>query len=453
MEYLLPLYVNAADESPLLASTAATAMACFSQTPGRTMLMCEARKMYVSAVALTQKAISDPVEVKSDLTLMAVMLLGLFESFMASEDTFESWGHHANGAVAIVKLRGKEMLNNPVSAKLFWDVRTQMVIGQVARCKPVEDIFYEFDGWKYLPEDDCFGVANRLTIVTMQVPAMREVAMRILRGPMDWAIAREIVTLMEDAQRVDRELAAWSLDVPDLWRFKRLGLCKPMDDPITAQVYPGSIHGYQDIWTARHWNIYRSYRILCQAIILNCLERLIPATKIASTDEYRRTATISQNMVDDICASVPFHLGFPALTYDMKDDTSSDNSRDHSRDDNDLPRAKLFQPARFKDAQATGGYSLFWELFVAANVVVIPEAQRTWIMNRIRYIGAKYGLTQATVLASQGLQRLQGARSASFVDFAPLRDGWWEQTGGVHWRRFLDHEDGWVVDMWQGPQG
>ncbi|MCJ1250290.1 hypothetical protein MMC30_007516 [Trapelia coarctata] len=442
MEFLLPLYINADSDSPLLASTSATALACFSKTPGRKMLMSQARKMYVSAVALTQKAISDPVEVKSDVTLMAVMLLGLFESFTANEDTSESWGHHTDGAVAIVKHRGKEMLSNPVSAKLFCDVRTQMIIGQVARCKPVEQIFYEFNDWKILPEDDCLGFANRLTIITMQVPALRATAIRILRGPMNWTIAREIVTLKEDAERVDRELAAWSLEVPDLWKFRELDRFERTDDPNTAEFHPGPIHCYNDIWTARKWNIYRSYRILCQAIILNCLERLIPTSTIASTDEYRRTAAISRSMVDDICASVPFHLGFPAPMYDIEYKASPNNLKDYSRDDHDLPKNKYFHTARYKDAQALGGYYLIWELLVAANVIIIDGAQRDWIMNRLRHIGAKYGLNQATMLAAQRLQRLGDNRSVSLVDFAPPHDAVWEHTGGRHWREFLSHEEG-----------
>ena len=453
MEFLLPLYIKAAEESPLLASTAATALACFSKTPGRKMLMSEARKMYVSAVALTQKAISDPVEVKSDLTLMAVMLLGLFESFTTNEDTFESCGHHADGAVAIVKHRGKEMLDNPVSLRLFCDVRTQMVIGQVARCKPVEDIFYEFDGWKISPEDDCLGVANRLTIITMRVPALRCTAMRILRGPMNWAIGREIVTLMEDAQRVDRDLAAWSLEVPDSWKYKTLGLCKQTDEPNTAELHPGPIHGYNDIWTARHWNVYRSYRILCQAIILNCLERLIPTSEIASSDVYRRTAATLQKMVDDICASVPYHLGFPAPIYDLEINTSPYNFQDWSKDDYDPPTDNFFRTARYRHAPATGGYFLIWELFVAADVIVIPKTQRDWVVNRLRHIGAKYGLSQATVLARQGLRKLENGRSLSLTDFAPPHDIMWEQTGGVHWREILRHEDEWGVDTWQHPEG
>ena len=451
MEFMLPLYINADLDSPLLPSTSATALACFSKTPGRTMLMSQARKMYVSAVALTQKAICDPVEVKSDVTLMAVMLLGLFESFTANEDAFEGWGHHADGAVAIVKHRGKEMLNNPVSAKLFYDVRTQMIIGQVARCKPVEQIFYEFNDWELSQQDGCLDVGNQLTVITMQVPALRATARRILRGPMNWTIAREIVTLKEDAERIDRELAAWSSEVPATWKYKELGRCGRMDDPNTAEIYPGPIHCYNDIWTARKWNIYRSYRILCQAIIFNCLERLIPASEIAFTHEYRRSTTISQRMVDDMCASVPFHLGFPAPMYELENMSSSNYSEEYSRDDNDPPKHRHSRTARHKDVQALGGYYLIWGLFVAANVVIISKTQRDWILNRLRHIGAKYGLNQATVFARQGLQRLEDGRNVSLVDFAPPHDEVWEQAGGRHWRRFLSHERD--IDMWQHPEG
>ena len=77
LEYLLPVYFDAAPQSPLFAALSATALAAFSNRPGRKTLMYNAQKMYLTAVALIQKAVADPIEAKMDTTIVSVLLLGI----------------------------------------------------------------------------------------------------------------------------------------------------------------------------------------------------------------------------------------------------------------------------------------------------------------------------------------------------------------------------------------
>jgi hypothetical protein len=49
-------------------------------------------------------------------------------------------------------------------------------------------------------------------------------------------------------------------------------------------------------------------------------------------------------------------------------------------------------------AEAFGGYSLVWPLFVAANADTVPQAQRDWLFGRLSVIGSKFGLSSAQVL-------------------------------------------------------
>ena len=49
------------------------------------------------------------------------------QSITATPETLPKWGLHTDGAIALIKMRGKEQLENPDSRNLFTAVRTQMV--------------------------------------------------------------------------------------------------------------------------------------------------------------------------------------------------------------------------------------------------------------------------------------------------------------------------------------
>lgn len=49
-------------------------------------------------------------------------------------------------------------------------------------------------------------------------------------------------------------------------------------------------------------------------------------------------------------------------------------------------------------AEAFGGYSLVWPLYVAANAETVPQRQRDWLSGRLFIIGSKFGLSSAQVL-------------------------------------------------------
>lgn len=49
-------------------------------------------------------------------------------------------------------------------------------------------------------------------------------------------------------------------------------------------------------------------------------------------------------------------------------------------------------------AEAFGGYSLVWPLYVAANAESVPQRQRDWLSHRLYVIGTHFGLSSAQVL-------------------------------------------------------
>jgi hypothetical protein len=79
LEYLLPLYRSSGPDCHLSLAVSAVAIASFGSRPDAKALLRHARQRYGKALCLTNAALRDPIDVKTDSTLMAVMLLGLYE--------------------------------------------------------------------------------------------------------------------------------------------------------------------------------------------------------------------------------------------------------------------------------------------------------------------------------------------------------------------------------------
>ena len=82
---------------------------------------------YTKALSSTYMALRDPALAKHDETLAAILLLGLFENISAKQLGMLAWGSHIEGAIQLVKARGKQQLQTQTGLLLFIAVRTQMV--------------------------------------------------------------------------------------------------------------------------------------------------------------------------------------------------------------------------------------------------------------------------------------------------------------------------------------
>lgn len=79
LEHLLPLYQKAGSQSPVCLATSAVALAISGGSPHRRSDQQLGRTVFGKALQRTSKAIRHPVESLEDETLMAVLLLGLYE--------------------------------------------------------------------------------------------------------------------------------------------------------------------------------------------------------------------------------------------------------------------------------------------------------------------------------------------------------------------------------------
>lgn len=87
----------------------------------------EAVGQYTKALKAINVALQTPAHQKTDQTLAAILMLGFFETIASEKTNAMAWYSHIDGAVQLVKMRGKKQLRTKIGHSLFCCVRTQMV--------------------------------------------------------------------------------------------------------------------------------------------------------------------------------------------------------------------------------------------------------------------------------------------------------------------------------------
>lgn len=168
--------------------------------------------------------------------------------------------------------------------------------------------------------------------------------------------------LISQAKTVDSNLAAWLEIIPSSWLPKRVA---GESVPLTvrgAGMYDDHCDIYPDILVATTWNEWRAARLK----VLALLARHQPGEQV--------TANI-QGLVDDICASLPFHLG------DRTEMTPIYFARSlyPSAEGQPLPQG------HHQNASAFGGWYLYAPLKQITNVsMYLREGQLEWVLGQLK---------------------------------------------------------------------
>ena len=263
----------------------------------------------------------------------------------------------------------------------------------VARSRPLDDLCTGFD---WLTEADLVdNEFNRLSMLYVGVPTLRAQLDRVLAEDGSPGKEAEVLQLLVEAKALDLRLKGWYDFLPDLWRPRSVAsLSGILDDSETAEVWPGLIHVYTNLFIASVVNNYRAIRIFTHSIVVRCLDWLAAANNLlGQVADYDQSFYVLRQMTDDICSSVPYHLGY---RLSEKKTTSSSASEE-------------------KAAEAVGGYLLIYPLFVTSCIECVPEEQKTWIRGRMRALASKYGLNQAAHLSQRRISNLARKHISPFA--------------------------------------
>ncbi|POR37839.1 Uncharacterized protein TPAR_01972 [Tolypocladium paradoxum] len=323
----------------------------------------EAYRLYNNSIRHLKSDLNDPVRVKLDHTLVAVMLMGTFEAIASGDaESMKSFAHHTLAAALCIEMRGPCQFRTASSVKMFLQMRRIIVQTCHQLQEPIPYALRRWSSWVESLQSEAESASNRFSEINERLAIARaDIKRKGICSPS--AIATRLL-------RIDGELETWRRDLPASWVYKSYRDLRSTGS--LDRGFTGWYDMYPDLWIASAWNNYRTVRLLIH-------ETIIKATiKYGAVDENPNldvSMAVLQTMTRDICNSVICHLGGPQL----HDPTGSQGG---------ISRA------------IPGGYMLMWPLFLSGMLRTTPMDQRRWIAAELRKIGVGMGLRLAISMAT-----------------------------------------------------
>ncbi|KIW15322.1 hypothetical protein PV08_05367 [Exophiala spinifera] len=302
IEHILPLYLNAPVNSALVQSVHAVAINVTQMWVSRNMDSYLARETYASAVSLLKTALADPVESKSDDTLAAVFLLDFYDSLNKRFVGFIDNGTHQQGAVALLRHRGKENFKTPTSQRLLTALRSRHISFAMQAGQKValnEDL---------LAEETAVLPSAKLDLINAELADLHVVAAEGAQA-MNMTLVEFYETILRKALAIDKKLQAWREALPKSWLPVAVPSSELHPSIRAAGVYGDTVDVYSSLTVSHVNNASRSSHVGALRLMALCKQELeaLGVDVDPRLDSHLKSRT--QEITDRFCASLPYHLG------------------------------------------------------------------------------------------------------------------------------------------------
>ncbi|KKY32028.1 putative negative acting factor [Diaporthe ampelina] len=403
LDFLFPLLANEPPgrDHPLPLAFSATAMIAFAARQKVPDLLPRAEATYLRALEATFQAIGDPKKARDNSTLACVTLLTTFEQLRPSRPSYqkaEAFGSHLDGAVALLKMRGKDVFQTVVGRKIFLILRSLLspnapgrlltrsprppqVSRSICYATPLEpDLYHLTDSFEQDPSQ------HRFAELSLRAADLRVHVERLLGGwglghaPLQHAPPREAVeALLREADALEADYAAHVSGLPIAWKGMTVRCMTRADPAIMGGIaYVGRVDAYIDMFICYILNWARAARLYVRNTALRCRAWLLgPEGDYRAGPEYAASRALCEALIADIVASVPYVFG--------------------------AARAGPAHAGRYQPPSLAGVFCM-WPVFAAASSDFASETQRTFMKRTLKYISDEMGIGQAAILATYNLR-------------------------------------------------
>ncbi|OAP59194.1 hypothetical protein AYL99_06492 [Fonsecaea erecta] len=302
IEYILPIYLNTAPSSALAEAINASAINITSMWMNRYVDSYRAREAYAKAVTSLKLLLQDPIEAKADETLATVFMLDFYDSLNRRFVHFVDTGTHQQGAVALLKHRGRDSFNTPLSQRLFNAMRSRHINYSLQFGKRVE-----LDP-ELLTDETAVLPSAKLDLLNVELADLLVLARD---GPeaAGLSLADFYRVILDRALSLEKRLQAWVDALPKSWQPVSIPASELHHSIRDAGVYEGMCDVYSSLAVSHVNNAARSSQIGAIRLITRC-SRGLNELGIAVDPQIEPYVDLRvQEVVDRFCASVPFHLG------------------------------------------------------------------------------------------------------------------------------------------------
>ncbi|KAL5414866.1 hypothetical protein PMIN03_003001 [Paraphaeosphaeria minitans] len=412
----------------------------------------EATSWYLDSLKMTNKALIKPSEAKSDHTLLATMLLSVFES-THNEFTFQGWLQHVQGSASLVQMRGLSQFQTPAGRRMYLQtvgLLAMKCMGMgIALPRFVHDMNKEVEKW-----EDGHDPGSRFFHVHIKVIDFR--ADILNRELTDF---REIV---DRAMEIDKKAMEMFDAVDSDWNY----IVETCNEG-TPGVFGKEYHIYPHLAAAQTWNWLRYIRIYIHDILRNALMAGFSSTPpVFVGRRYMELLNDSietlYKMQSDIFASMPQYLhDTPKVPPTWSDSThvwrpqSALSHKSLPPSPPSPPSIYTLSPSPFPSPTGTsmgamkwgapttpiapsgspktfisnfvqhptasinpefrtpatpgeqlpivrvsGGYSSLWALYIAGSTPIASSESQVFVLSSLERVASEFGINQARVFAS-----------------------------------------------------
>ncbi|KAH8687303.1 hypothetical protein BGZ60DRAFT_5625 [Tricladium varicosporioides] len=386
MDFVVPAYFQSKLDSTLRMSVMAVASSLFTAWLGRNPDSPLTRSFYLRALSTMKEQLTRSDTCSNDEMLMSVLLLQLYETLIstAKGQRASSPKAHLKGALALIKHRGVVGFENEMSQGLLFNVRGQIIEDYFRASLPMSEDVYV---WKDIMSNSPLPHSVLLETIALDIVNLNaSIAQLLLREGLKTSSQNsEVISLLTKAADIENRMADWNASIPSSSRPVKV------DQPecfqtTTNQASPYQQHCeiYPSITNASMWNRYRIWEIRIQSLMLTLLPQLAQTEEI--TIQLETCNNKVQLEVDDICASIPYHIGDR-----IKPGAIGDRRVQYPR----LPGQQV-PDAHYLTAPALGGFTLLLPLGTVIGMKTkLRDGQKEWMggqlirLYRIYNIGRK----------------------------------------------------------------
>lgn len=354
--YLPEYWSQVADEKIVQAALLPAAIAALSQSLRQPSLLSQARVYYSTALTAINHALSNPLSATNDGTLLAVLLLAMYEAVtFRGHISPQNWIMHVNGLATILDLREHRNRDSQLGQVLTRHASNQILTNCAQQSIPIPRHVRGCQQHKL----DTFGPHSEQTDMKCIL-----VGIAVLSASRKTTSAPDYFT---ECLRLDRLIAA---------TLQRSHLSEPYfilsaTECADGSKYTNQIHRYSSLSAVRHWNNFRTLRL-----VLN--------------DWMCRT-------VDDPSFSDPFIdflLGLDA-TDNLRDRVHSMAILNFDTMLGDLLASVPYSRDNLGTSNSASARFLVWPLSVAASSGLCSKEMKEFLIRLLRDIGVQDGIEQA----------------------------------------------------------
>ena len=397
-----------------------------------------AEAKYLSAVRALNQAISDPVEVKADGTLLAVMILVMYETFAVPSShspelgkpnvtTLGAWSNHVDGAAALLEMRGANQFATRDGLRLFVQAGIPLCVNCMQKGLPLPDVMTELtlaarDAGHPSDADPMQNALWRAFEFTVKFTSFwGQVRNQQTADLCD--LVSICTTLDEEGVKAAHAILGSAprrvIQRSDLNMFPQL----LSDDSIMPLGY---CHEYALFNMAELSNGMRAMRLqinqLLRSLLLIGMTRRPPLFSTAEHTALLQHATDTMRaMSDGIVASVPQYLGYLSGSRQSSPVDGSSTIGKPNFLWSHFPRPSSALMGSLPLVRSASGCHLPWALSASANCDTATEDHRQWVVQRLAQIAAECNVQQASFL-------LERVKTKSWPE------GWWRAVCPAHGR-------------------